>query len=280
MEHLEKIKDILIHIAIEDGEIIEDRFNSRGTFLDVRIKDNDMHNIVTDADENSQKFLIENITEKVLGIGIKKEQIGFICEENGVSNIGEYTFVIDPIDGTTAFYAGFPAFAISIALFLNNELVLGLIYNPMTKQMYYAIKNKGAYCYTKKGENIKINSKDLPLNKMIFMGSLSKVFNIELIQIEMYKELHKHCLGFAGTLSFVDSVIKLLDDTNFVGITILGGGMLWDISACELIVTELGGSVCDYEGKKNILDLKNPDKKYPSIVYTKSTIDDILNIIK
>ena len=55
------------------------------------------------------------------------------------------TWIIDPIDGTTNFVHGLPMIAISIALFIDSAPVVGIIYNPITEQLYTAVKGQGAF---------------------------------------------------------------------------------------------------------------------------------------
>lgn len=71
----------------------------------------------------------------------------FIAEESAAENIltNEPTWIIDPIDGTTNFIQGFPFCCISIALAVKNELVIGIVYNPILNQLFTAQKGKGAY---------------------------------------------------------------------------------------------------------------------------------------
>ena len=92
------------------------------------------------ADIKAEKIIIEELSKA-------KKNYSIISEENGskinqdINNI----WIIDPIDGTTNFLHGIPHFAISIALKTNNEIVSGLIYDPIKDEMFYAEKNNGAF---------------------------------------------------------------------------------------------------------------------------------------
>ncbi len=94
----------------------------------------------TQADHASEKYLIEELSKMIPGAGFYTEETGII---DGTS---EYSWVIDPLDGTTNFAAGIPYFCVSVALTCHNEPVVGCIYNPMTRELFYAEKGKGAYC--------------------------------------------------------------------------------------------------------------------------------------
>jgi len=100
---------------------------------------------VTSADKRTEKILIDELTKARPGYG-------FLGEERGVLKGADAThrFIIDPIDGTTNFMHGIPHFAISIALEREGQLVAGLVYNPVTDDMFTAEKGHGAYLNNKR----------------------------------------------------------------------------------------------------------------------------------
>ena len=94
---------------------------------------------VTNADLKTEKIIIEELKKA-------KPNYSILSEEKGVEiNKDSKTWVIDPIDGTINFLHGIPHFAISIALKDNEEIVSGLIYDPIKDEMFYAEKNNGAF---------------------------------------------------------------------------------------------------------------------------------------
>jgi len=95
---------------------------------------------VTNADLRTEKIIIEELKKA-------RPKYSIISEENGVQNNEdkENTWIIDPIDGTVNFLHGIPHFAISIALRSNNEIVSGLVFDPIKNELFYAEKNKGAF---------------------------------------------------------------------------------------------------------------------------------------
>ena len=96
-------------------------------------------NVVTTVDVNVQEFLVKNL-KKIF------PQAGFICEEeNLLEKDKEYCWVIDPIDGTFNFVKGIPQVGISVGLIKNGEPILGVVFNPFSKDMYCALKGYGAY---------------------------------------------------------------------------------------------------------------------------------------
>ena len=95
---------------------------------------------VTNADLKTEKIIIEELKKA-------KPNYSIISEESGIENNKDKdnTWIIDPIDGTVNFLHGVPHFAISIALKSNNEIVSGLIFDPIKNEMFYAEKNNGAF---------------------------------------------------------------------------------------------------------------------------------------
>ena len=95
---------------------------------------------VSSADKRTEKILIEELQKA-------NPEYGIISEEAGIIN-KSYTqnrWIIDPIDGTLNFLNGIPQFAISIGYEENGEIKCGVIFNPVTNEMYYAEKGNGAY---------------------------------------------------------------------------------------------------------------------------------------
>ena len=98
------------------------------------------NDFVTNADFKAEKIIIEELNKA-------KPNYSIISEENGVVNNRDKnnTWIIDPIDGTINFLHGIPHFAISIALKSEDEIISGLIFDPIKNEMFYAEKNNGAF---------------------------------------------------------------------------------------------------------------------------------------
>ena len=95
---------------------------------------------VTNADIKAENIIIEELKKA-------RPNYSIISEENGVQNNNDKnnTWIIDPIDGTINFLHGIPHFAISIALKSNEEIISGLIFDPIKNEMFYAEKDNGAF---------------------------------------------------------------------------------------------------------------------------------------
>ena len=127
---------------------------------------------VTNADIKVEKIIINELKKA-------RPNYSIISEENGIEkNKDKNNFwIIDPIDGTINFLHGIPHFAISIALKSNNEIVCGLIFDPIKDEMFYAEKNNGAFY---NNQRIRVSKKD-NINECLFgVGKINGGTNLTL----------------------------------------------------------------------------------------------------
>ena len=117
---------------------------------------------VSSADKKVEKTLISELKKSRPNYSILSEEIGEIKSENS-----EYRWIIDPIDGTLNFLHGIPHFAISLALEKKNEIICGVIYDPIKNEMFLAEKEKGAYV---NNQRIRVSSRKKLKDCMIFTG--------------------------------------------------------------------------------------------------------------
>ena len=194
---------------------------------------------VTKTDMRVEKILIDELSKS-------KKNYSFITEETGkILNKNKNIFwVIDPIDGTTNFLHGIPHFAISVALQVDNEIIIGLIFDPIKNELFYAEKNNGAFV-----NNFRVRvSKKSNLNECLFAS------NSEGIKL-IYPKLNLRNTGCAAL------------DLAYVGCGRLDGFFhnkinLWDVAAGKIIIEEAGGKVNDiYSYKIDKIDIRagNPN---------------------
>ena len=112
---------------------------------------------VTNADKKVEKVLISELQKSRPNYSILSEESEPIIKSNS-----EFKWIIDPIDGTLNFLHGLPHFAISLALEKNNEIICGIIFDPIKNEMFFAEKGRGAYVNNQrirvsKKKNLKIH---------------------------------------------------------------------------------------------------------------------------
>lgn len=203
----------------------------------IRIKSENPKNLVTEYDTKVQKILRQRLL-KIL------PDASFLGEE-GTKNFNRegYCFVCDPIDGTTNFVKNLKHSGISIALLHNGQPLLGVIYDPYLDELFWAEKNKGAYC---NGQPIHTSTEPLQ-NSLIVFGT--SPYNAELHTKTW--QLAAKSLDIA--LDVRRQGAAVLDLT---GLACGRFGMFWelelqpwDYAAGVLIVEEAGGIIRTLEGK-------------------------------
>ena len=117
---------------------------------------------VTSADKRTEKILIEELQKSHPEYGIVTEESGIINKSNNKNK-----WIIDPIDGTMNFLNGIPQFAISIGYEEDNEIKCGVIFNPITNEMYLAEKGNGAYL---NNSRIRVSNKNNIKDSIIVTG--------------------------------------------------------------------------------------------------------------
>ena len=190
------------------------------------------YDFVTKTDKHVEKILIEELSK------IKKNY-SFITEETGVikNNDKENIWIIDPIDGTTNFLHGIPHFAISIALQSKEEIVSGLIFDPIKDEMFFAEKDKGAF----------LNNQRLRVSKKNSIDDCLFSSNHEGVKFSNLNMRYSGCAAL--DLAYVAS--GRLDGFFHNKIK------LWDVAAGEILVKEAGGIVNDiHEFDVNRIDIK------------------------
>jgi myo-inositol-1(or 4)-monophosphatase len=231
------MKQLMLKAAKEAGKIVSGFY---GNFGKLRFKD--PRNLVTKVDLLSEKKIMDMVRKKF-------PDHNFITEESGEIEKGsEYTWIIDPIDGTTNFVSEIPQFTVSIALAKNDEVIMGVVYNPCTKDIFFAEKGRGAF-----------------LNRKKILVSKKKSLKDCLLSFSMpgEPEIAKKTLFRVGKIYGNLRAVR-----NFGAATInscyLAAGKFdlyfafdikpWDIAASKLIVEEAGGKVTNLEGKRWSLD--------------------------
>ncbi len=127
-------KELAIEIARETGTFLRSKLNSAHT-IDYKGK----INLVTEADKISEEMITSKINHLFPDHDILAEEFTYTNKDS------DFRWIIDPLDGTTNYAHGYPVFCISIALQKLDEIILGVIYNPMLKEMFVAEKREGAF---------------------------------------------------------------------------------------------------------------------------------------
>ncbi len=217
MNSISPILNIMIKACEKASKVIIRDF---GEIENLQVSKKGPKDFVTKTDRRVEKIIIQELEKS-------KKNYSFITEETGIINKSDKDnfWIIDPIDGTTNFLHGIPHFAISIALKKNNEIVSGLIFDPIKNEMFYSEKNSGSFF---NNQRIRV-SKKLELEDCLFATNHEGA---------VYSNLNLRFTGCAALdLAYVAS--GRLDGYFHNNINI------WDVAAGVLIIEEAGGKVND-----------------------------------
>jgi len=200
--------------------------------------------LLTEADEKSEDYIINEIKKKYPSHSILSEECGLI------NNNSKYRWVIDPLDGTTNFVHNLPIFAVSIALQKNNKTICAVVYNPAADKCFYASKNKRSY----------LN------NRTINVTNTANINNCLLATGFPYNHDERYNLSFEIFKEFYDITRGLRRlgaaalDLCFVAMGRFDGFYEyelnpWDTCAGAFIVERAGGNVTDWNNEN--LDIYN-----------------------
>jgi len=231
--------------------------------------------IVTAADIKSQKVIVQSLLRSMVKKGYKKEEIGFIAEENFVK-AGAHTFIIDPLDGTSSYVLGLDRFAISIAYAYKGKILAGIAYNPVKKIFYIAEKNKGAY-KIEGAKKEKLLVRKIPIQKSLISinPSSNKARAVKMFQIAI--NLIPRVIQVREQGSAVLSSVAVAE--NKFQANINGRCKFWDIAAVKIILEEAKGAILDWSGKIVECDLKNIAKDYSIIAGHPALLKQLLPYI-
>ena len=198
---------------------------------------------VTNSDKKVEKIIIEELTKSRKKFSILSEEIGEI-NNSDKDNI----WIIDPIDGTTNFLHGVPHFAISIALQSNDEIISGLVFDPIKNEIFYAEKNNGAF------------------------------FNNQRIRVSKKKKIEECLFGTGGKNEINFNLNTRKSGSAALDMAYVGAGRydgyfqknlnIWDIAAGIIIVKEAGGKINDikYSVDKEVKILAGSNSIYDKML--------------
>ena len=204
---------------------------------------------VSSADKRTEKIIIDELQRAHPEYGIVTEETGIINKSNTKNR-----WIIDPIDGTMNFLNGIPQFAISIGYEENNEIICGVIFNPIMNEMFCAEKGNGAYL---NNSRIRVSNKKKIKDAMIVTGGPKLTSKIR-------DKVFSEYIHISNNVSNIRKFGSAALDVAYVACGRFDGYWqrelnYWDIAAGIVILKEAGGFVDFFEEdaslplKKNIL---------------------------
>jgi myo-inositol-1(or 4)-monophosphatase len=234
------VLDDAVAFARAGGEVLMRAFG-RGV---TAAQKSDVSNVVTEADLASERCIVQSIRERHPTHSIIAEETG--CDLRG----SDFTWVVDPLDGTSNFAAGVPWFGVLIALLRAEEPVLGVLHLPVTGDLYCAERGGGAHC---NGQRVSVTTEPQLSNVLWAWGMDAAASDTAALQDSaLLARVLQRVRNVRATNSLVDAA--------YVADGRLGGMVnrstrVWDIAAPSLIVQEAGGRYTDTAGAELRFDL-------------------------
>lgn len=223
-------KDFAISLALRAGEIMLENF-SLG--MKKQWKDDNTPLTVTDTTVNDLviKELSKNFPDHSL-----------LGEEASRMQNSDYVWVCDPVDGTVPFSHGYPAFMFSLALTKFGESILGVLYDPVLKRMFFAEKNKGAFL---NGNKIRVSESQSFKNAMVNLDTDVRLIDLrnKLIDRDTYTTTFYAATYGASLVACGEFIASVYEYDK-----------PWDGAAVKIIVEEAGGKVTDVLGEEQRYD--------------------------
>jgi myo-inositol-1(or 4)-monophosphatase len=236
--NLEQLTIDVCDISREVGIFLKQEI-SKLRSTDIQLKG--LHNYVTYVDQESERRLIGKLSELLPGSG-------FIAEEDPALMPGEYTWVIDPLDGTTNFIHGVPLYCISIGLMHRDETILGVVYEPNLDECFYTWKSAPAFL---NGATIHV-SPVASIQESLFATGFPYY---DYGRLDDYLAIFKHLLQNSCGARRLGSAAADLAYTacgRYDGFFEYGLSP-WDVNAGGLLVQNAGGIVTDFRGTGNYI---------------------------
>ena len=227
-------KSFAVDLARKSGLLLKEKFNQTH---EVHYKGD--INIVTEADKMSEDLIMDSISHQFPDHGILSE------ESPAVTGAGKIRWIIDPLDGTTNYAHSYPVFCVSIALEIEDKIVLGVIYDPMRDDMFVATRGKGVFLNEKKiaVSSVKNLSRSLLATGFPYDIRESKENNLDYFNAMAIKV---QAIRRAGAAALDLAYLAAGRFDGFWELKLKP----WDTAAASLMVEEAGGVISEINGDK------------------------------
>ncbi|MFT6850626.1 MAG: myo-inositol-1(or 4)-monophosphatase [Sphingobacteriales bacterium] len=227
-------------VARQAGDFIR---LEREKFSQSEVVEKGLNDLVSYVDISAEKIIVNGLKEII-------PQAGFLTEEKTTTLKDEDVFwIIDPLDGTTNFIHGLPVFSVSIALSVQNELVLGVVYEVGRDEMFAAIKGQGA---TMNGKSICVSAQGDGRKTLVATGFPYNNFEKEEAYISLFRKFmnHTHGLRRFGSAAVDLCYVACGRFDGFFEYNLNA----WDVAGGAVIVKEAGGTVSNFENGTEFIE--------------------------
>jgi myo-inositol-1(or 4)-monophosphatase len=235
--------NIAVRAARRAGELMVRQWNQLES---LRVVEKSPNEFVTQVDQAAEAAIIEVIRDH-------HPDHAILAEESGAAGEHEYTWIIDPLDGTTNYVHGFPVFSVSIAVARRGEIEHGVVYDPLRQEIFTASRGQGAQL---DGRRIRVSKRTTLQTSLVATGF---PYRANLKHLDRYMDMLRAVM--------LESVGVRRPGSAALDLCYVAAGRVdaffelglskWDIAAGALMIREAGGRISDFHGNDGYLDSGN-----------------------
>ncbi len=238
---LHPMLNIAVKAARAAGAIIN-RASLDLDLLQVTVKN--PNDFVTEVDQAAEHAIIDILLQAYPGHGILAEESG----RTFGARDSEFTWIIDPLDGTTNFIHGFPVYAVSIALAHRGVVQQAVVYDPARNDLFMASKGRGAYLNDRR---LRVSKRTRLADSLVGTGFPFRKGDNFKRYVKMFEDVMQQCAGLrrpgAAALDLCYVAAGYYDGFFETGLN------PWDIAAGSLMITEAGGLIGNFTGEADFM---------------------------
>lgn len=223
-----------IEIALKAGQLLKENLGKVK-----KISHKGEINLVTEVDQASEKLITEEL--------IKNFPSHSVVAEEGTlrKNSSDYLWYIDPLDGTTNYAHGYPCFAVSLGLSHQGEMIIGVVYNPISDELFYASSGQGAFL---NGSIIEVSRTENLVDSLLATGFAYDFKNNLDFTVGLFKEFLSRTQGIrrdgSAALNLCYTACGRFDGFWEMNLE------PWDTAGGMVILKEAGGKITSFSGER------------------------------
>lgn len=235
----------MLNIAVKAARAAGSIINRAALDLEVlKVGSKGPNDFVSEVDQAAEQAIIDVLLEAYPDHGILAEESG----RTRGNKTSDYTWIIDPLDGTTNFLHGFPVYAVSIALAHRGQVQQAVVYDPTRNDLFYASRGRGAFLNDRR---LRVSKRTRIADALVGTGFPFRKGDNFKRYVKMFEEVMQSCAGLrrpgAAALDLCYVAAGFYDGFFETGLN------PWDVAAGSLMITEAGGLIGNFTGEADFL---------------------------
>lgn len=235
----------MLNIAVKAARAAGSIINRAALDLEVlKVGSKGPNDFVSEVDQAAEQAIIDVLLEAYPDHGILAEESG----RTRGNKTSDYTWIIDPLDGTTNFLHGFPVYAVSIALAHRGQVQQAVVYDPTRNDLFYASRGRGAFLNDRR---LRVSKRTRIADALVGTGFPFRKGDNFKRYVKMFEEVMQSCAGLrrpgAAALDLCYVAAGFYDGFFETGLN------PWDVAAGSLMITEAGGLIGNFTGEADFM---------------------------